>query len=137
MFEFLFSSRRTEGELKDLSPSFVGSGLKLGGEFEFLGTANKGQDSFDASPPNGVVKLYHLGSDVKMDCVDGGTPDRCGFYRCSRLRWNAFKRASTAWDGFTSWGKYDTIGEYPIAYTIVRPNKEESKKFFSRLVKSA
>jgi hypothetical protein len=56
--------------------------MKLAGEFEFLGTADEGEPRFDAPPPSGVVKIYHLGRDARPG-KEAGPPYRCGFFRCS------------------------------------------------------
>jgi hypothetical protein len=124
--------------VNQLHQSFAGGGLKLAGEFEFLGTADKGEALFDTHPPRGIVKIYHLGHDIDMNKADGGIPTRCGYFRCGRLRWGAFKRANSNWNSHTSWGKHDTIGDYPVAYTIVVPDKSPEDKaktrdFFKRL----
>jgi hypothetical protein len=110
-------------DLSTLRPSWAGATPKLGGEFEFLGTADKGDPAFDGHPPAGVVKVYHLPAGIRPG-VETGEPTRAGFYRCPPGRFEAFKRANTAWNGSASWGRYDTIGAYPIAYTIIVPYKD-------------
>lgn len=116
-------------DLSQLHQSFAGTGLLMGGEFEFLGAADKGESLFDASPPPGVVKVYYLGPMGTLDFTktSGGVPNRCGFFRCPRHRWSAFKKANARWNSHTSWGKYDCTGDYPIARTVVVPSIPEAQ----------
>lgn len=54
----------------------------MGGEFKFLGTADAIDDlRFHLPVPEGVVKIFHLGSDATASKV-GSTPSRCGFFVC-------------------------------------------------------
>jgi hypothetical protein len=95
--------------------------MKLAGEFEFLGDAYQGDPEFDASPPKGVVKLFYLGRDVPGDMEDGGTYERCGFFKCPWWRWGAFKEAATRLQPDRA-----ARGIYPIASIVVVPNRAEA-----------
>jgi hypothetical protein len=132
---------QNEKPAEQTTHDFRPTGLKLGGEFEFLGTAEKGEYAFDAPPPRGVVKLYYLGPNARPG-REPDPPTRAGFFRCPRSRFGAFKRANARWDGFASWGKYETTGNYPTAHTVIVPDrtteqKARTKGFFRRLIENA
>jgi hypothetical protein len=98
--------------------------MKLAGEFEYLGAAYRGDREFDAPPPKGVVKLFYLGRDVLPGVENGGTSERCGFFKCPWWRWGAFKEAATRHQPRTGDGVQAARGRFPVAAIVVVPNPD-------------
>src|SRR5665213_2421081 len=78
-------------DLSKLNPPFTNPAPKMGGKYEFLGTADKGSPEYDGFPPPGVVKVYY-GPNIGPSGEKWEHPN-AGFFRVSAWDWDDFKRA--------------------------------------------
>ena len=107
---------------------------RIGGRFVFLGSAHEGEPAFDAPPPRGVVKCFSNTTGKDGEKIHEGT---AGFFVCARVHFSAFKKAMSAWNGFASWGYYDTIGTYPLARVIIVPYVHDEDRHQSLITSAA